>query len=52
MSIYANTYRIAVNASYAIKPIGPLMTLAKAQSYADDMRLCGFDVVVINTATA
>ena len=52
MSIYANTYRIAVNAAHAIQPIGPMMTLAKAQAYADDLRLGGFDVVVINTATA
>ena len=51
MSIYAKTYRIAVNGAHTIKLIGPMMTLAKAQAYAEDMRLGGFDVMVVNTAT-
>lgn len=51
MSIYANTYRIAINGAHAIKLIGPMMTLAQAQAYAADMRLGNFDVMVVNTAT-
>ena len=51
MSIYAKIYRIAVNGAHAIKLIGPMMTLAQAQAYAADMRLGGFDVMVVNTAT-
>ena len=51
MSIYAKTYRIAVNGAHAIKLIGPMMTLAQAQAYAADIRLGGFDVMVVNTAT-
>lgn len=43
------TYKIAVNGPHAIQPIGPLMTLAQAQAYAEVMRKGGFDVLVINT---
>ncbi len=43
------TYKIAVNGPHAIQPIGPMMTLAQAQAYAEDMRKGGFDVLVINT---
>lgn len=49
MGIYCKTYRVAINGAYAIKLIGPLMTLAQAQSYAEVMRKGGFDVLVINT---
>jgi hypothetical protein len=49
MGIYCKTYRIAINGAYAIQLIGPLMTLAQAQTYADDMRLGGCEVMVINT---
>jgi len=48
------TYRLAkeiqpaIGQSY-IQQFGPLFTLLKAESYAKDMRLAGFDVLVINT---
>lgn len=51
MGIYCKTYRIAINGAYAIKLIGPLMTLAQAQAYAQDMSLGGVDVMVVNTET-
>jgi len=46
----AKTYRIARNGNYAMNPLRncPMLTLARAESYATDMRLAGFDVVVIN----
>jgi len=48
------TYRLAKEVTPAIgesyiQQFGPLFTLAKAESYAKDMRLAGFDVLVINT---
>jgi len=45
------TYRLATNGAFMVKPFGPLMTLAKAQTYQSDMLLGGFDVLVINTVT-
>ena len=48
------TYRLAKEVSPAIgesymQQFGPLFTLAKAESYAADMRKAGFSIVVINT---
>jgi hypothetical protein len=49
MGIYCKTYRIAINGAHAIQLIGPLMTLAQAQTYAEDMKLGGYDVMIVNT---
>lgn len=51
MQNYGNaTYKIARNGNHAITPLTncPMMKLDKAEAYASDMRLAGFDVVVIN----
>ena len=47
-------YRLAKRDSewsynYQPKQFGPVMTLDQAQAYQEDMRLGGFDVLVINT---
>jgi cell division septation protein DedD len=49
------TYRLAKEISPAIgdsymQQFGPLFTLAKAESYAADMRKAGFSVLVVNVA--
>lgn len=46
------TYKIARNGNHAIIPLKncPLMKLGQAETYASDMILAGFDVVVINMA--
>ncbi len=45
------TYRLAINGPYEVKPFGPLMTLAKAESYQADMALANVQVLIVNTAT-
>jgi hypothetical protein len=47
-------YRLAKRDSessydYQPKQFGPVMTLDQAQAYQEDLRLGGFDVLVINT---
>ena len=44
------TYRIARNGNHAVNPLRncPPMTLAKAEAYASDMRLAGYDVLIVN----
>jgi hypothetical protein len=49
------TYQLAKQGNanlpnWIAKPFGPLMTLDQAQAYQEDMRLGGFDVLVINRA--
>ncbi|CAB4124903.1 hypothetical protein UFOVP59_57 [uncultured Caudovirales phage] len=51
------SYRLAKEVSPSIgesylEQFGPLFTLAKAESYAADMRKAGFDVLVINVNAA
>ena len=52
MTDYANnapkTYRLAREGAFQIVPFGPLMTLAKAESYQADMTLAGFPCLVVN----
>ena len=45
------TYRLALNGPYEVKPFGPLMTLAKAEMYQQDMALANVQVLVVNTST-
>lgn len=52
MTNYANnapkTYRLARDGAFQIVPFGPLMTLAKAESYQHNLMLAGFPCLVIN----
>jgi hypothetical protein len=47
----AKTYRLAKDGAFQIVPFGPLMTLAKAESYRDDLAICFPNILVVNTVT-
>jgi hypothetical protein len=45
------TYRLAKDGAFQVIPFGPLMTLAKAESYRDDLSFAFPNILVVNTAT-
>ena len=44
------TYRLAKENQFAVVPFGPMFTLEKAESYRDQMKEAGFNVLVVNMA--